>query len=118
MAPVKISVMVPVTARQKATLKARRDADRRHRLKVSAPPDTDMAGQQADNLPPAKPFEKIVGKRSANDVIDVTGIRRGRTTSRTMNRPNQITTVSLLCSQSRTSRHPAPWWVVSRPPDA
>ena len=54
-----------VTTAQKATRKARRDADRRQHLKASAaavkptPPDTDMADPQADKLPPAKPFDQI-----------------------------------------------------------
>nr|WP_202035122.1 hypothetical protein [Pseudomonas aeruginosa]QNI17607.1 TniA putative transposase [Pseudomonas aeruginosa] len=49
----------------KATRKARRDADRRQHLKTSEPPakpippDVDMADPQADNLPPAKPFDQI-----------------------------------------------------------
>ncbi|HIE3870575.1 TPA: transposase [Enterobacter roggenkampii] len=48
-----------VTTAQKATRKARRDADRRQHLKTSEPPakpippDVDMADPQADNLPPA-----------------------------------------------------------------
>ncbi|WP_453912159.1 hypothetical protein [Vogesella fluminis] len=54
-----------VTTAQKATRKARRDADRRQHLKVSAPPikptppDTGMVDSQAANLPPAKPFDQI-----------------------------------------------------------
>ena len=54
-----------VTTAQKATRKARRDADRRQHLKPSAPPvkptppDADSADSQAGNLPPAKPFEQI-----------------------------------------------------------
>ena len=51
---------------QKATRKARRDADRRQHLKATAvlfkttpPPDADMADPQADNQPPAKPFDQI-----------------------------------------------------------
>ena len=54
-----------VTTAQKATRKARRDADRRQHLKTSEPPakpippDVDMADPQADNLPPAKPFDPI-----------------------------------------------------------
>lgn len=54
-----------VTTAQKATRKARRDADRRQHLKTSEPPakpippDVDMADRQADNLPPAKPFDQI-----------------------------------------------------------
>ena len=54
-----------VTTAQKATRKARRDADRRQHLKASAPPvkptppDTGMADSQAANLPPAKPFDQI-----------------------------------------------------------
>ncbi|HCQ6992261.1 TPA: transposase [Enterobacter hormaechei] len=54
-----------VTTPQKATRKARRDADRRQHLKTSEPPakpippDVDMADPQADNLPPAKPFDQI-----------------------------------------------------------
>ena len=54
-----------VTTAQKATRKARRDADRRQHLKASAhldkpvPPKTDIADPQADNLPPAKPFDEI-----------------------------------------------------------
>jgi putative transposase len=54
-----------VTSAQKATRKARRDADRRQHLKVSVPPDkptppeTDVADPQADNLTPAKPFDQI-----------------------------------------------------------
>ncbi len=54
-----------VTTAQKATRKARRDADRRQHLKASVPPDkptppeTDVADPQADNLPPAKPFDQI-----------------------------------------------------------
>lgn len=54
-----------VTTAQKATRKARRAADRRQHLKTSEPPakpippDVDMADPQADNLPPAKPFDQI-----------------------------------------------------------
>nr|WP_012477639.1 DDE-type integrase/transposase/recombinase [Pseudomonas sp. CT14]ABA26005.1 TniA [Pseudomonas sp. CT14] len=54
-----------VTTAQKATRKARRDADRRQHFKTSEPPakpippDVDMADPQADNLPPAKPFDQI-----------------------------------------------------------
>lgn len=54
-----------VTTAQKATRKARRDADRRQHLKPSAPPvkptlpDADSADSQVGNLPPAKPFEQI-----------------------------------------------------------
>ena len=54
-----------VTTAQKATRKARRDADRRQHLKALVPPDkltppeTDVAAAQADNLPPAKPFDQI-----------------------------------------------------------
>lgn len=54
-----------VTTAQKATRKARRDADCRQHLKASArpdkpvPPETDIADPQADNLPPAKPFDQI-----------------------------------------------------------
>ena len=54
-----------VTTAQKATRKARHDADRRQHLKASPPPDkpippkTDVADPQADNLPPAKPFDQI-----------------------------------------------------------
>ena len=54
-----------VTTAQKATRKARRDADRRQHLKTSEPPakpippDVDMADPQADNLPPAKRFDQI-----------------------------------------------------------
>lgn len=54
-----------VTTAQKATRKARRDADRRQHLKASAspvkpaPPDADSADSQADKLPPAKPFDQI-----------------------------------------------------------
>ena len=54
-----------VTTAQKATRKARRDADRRQHLKTSAPPvkptppDMGMADSQAANLPPAKPFDQI-----------------------------------------------------------
>ena len=54
-----------VTTAQKATRKARRDADRRQHLKASVPPDkptppeTDVADPQADNLTPAKPFDQI-----------------------------------------------------------
>jgi len=54
-----------VTTAQKATRKARRDADRRQHLKASPPPDkpippkTDVADPQADKLPPAKPFDQI-----------------------------------------------------------
>ncbi|EML8071915.1 transposase [Pseudomonas aeruginosa] len=54
-----------VTTAQKATRKARRDADRRQHLKTSEPPakpippDVDMADPQADNLPLAKPFDQI-----------------------------------------------------------
>lgn len=49
-----------VTTAQKATRKARRDADRRQHLKASArpdkpvPPDADSAGPQADNQSPVK----------------------------------------------------------------
>jgi putative transposase len=54
-----------VTTAQKATRKARRDADRRQHLKASAspvkptPPDADSTDAQAGNLPPAKPFDQI-----------------------------------------------------------
>ena len=55
-----------VTTAQKATRKARRDADRRQHLKATAPPvkttpppGADMDGQQADNQLPAKPFDQI-----------------------------------------------------------
>ena len=54
-----------VTTAQKATRKARRDADRRQHLKASVPPDkpvppeADVADKQADNQPPAKPFDQI-----------------------------------------------------------
>ncbi len=53
-----------VSGAQKATRKARRDADRRQHLKMSVPakptpPETDVANPQADNLPPAKPFDQI-----------------------------------------------------------
>ena len=55
-----------VTTAQKATRKARRDADRRQHLKsteqpvkATPPADTDMADAQADNQPPAKPFDQI-----------------------------------------------------------
>nr|QMS48116.1 TniA putative transposase [uncultured bacterium] len=55
-----------VTTAQKATRKARRDADRRQHLKsteqpvkTTPPADTDMADPQADNQPPAKPFDQI-----------------------------------------------------------
>ncbi|MFN4116085.1 MAG: Mu transposase C-terminal domain-containing protein [Inhella sp.] len=54
-----------VTTAQKATRKARRDADRRQHLKPSVPPvkptppDTGMADSQTANLPPAKPFDQI-----------------------------------------------------------
>lgn len=54
-----------VTTAQKATRKARRDADRRKHLKAPAPPEkpsppeTDVADAQADNLPQAKPFDQI-----------------------------------------------------------
>lgn len=54
-----------VTTAQQATRKARRDADRRQHLKASpppgkpVPPTPDMADPQADNLPPAKPFDQI-----------------------------------------------------------
>ena len=55
-----------VSTAQKATRKARRDADRRQHLKATAvlfkttpPPDADMADPQADNQPPAKPFDQI-----------------------------------------------------------
>jgi len=54
-----------VTTAQKATRKARRDADRRRHLKVSAPPgkpvppDTDRADSQTESQPPAKPFDQI-----------------------------------------------------------
>ena len=54
-----------VTTAQKATRKARRDADRRQHLKASAPsvkpppPDAEMADPQGDNPPPAKPFDQI-----------------------------------------------------------
>ncbi|HDT5880236.1 TPA: transposase, partial [Klebsiella pneumoniae subsp. pneumoniae] len=54
-----------VTTAQKATRKARRDADRRQHLKATAPPvkttpppGADMDGQQADNQLPAKPFDQ------------------------------------------------------------
>ncbi|MGX7936805.1 transposase [Klebsiella pneumoniae] len=57
-----------VSTAQKATRKARRDADRRQHLKATAvlfkttpPPDADMADPQADNQPPAKPFDQIEG---------------------------------------------------------
>lgn len=54
-----------VSTAQKATRKARRDADRRQHLKLSpppvkpTPPDADSADSQVGNLPPAKPFEQI-----------------------------------------------------------
>ena len=54
-----------VTTAQKATRKARRDADRRQHLKASpppvrpTPPDTDSTDAQAGNVPPAKPFDQI-----------------------------------------------------------
>ncbi len=55
-----------ITTAQKATRKARRDADRRQHLKATAPPvkttpppGADMDGQQADNQLPAKPFDQI-----------------------------------------------------------
>lgn len=54
-----------VTTAQKATRKARRDADRRQHLKTSAPPnkptppETSAANPQVNNLPPAKPFDQI-----------------------------------------------------------
>ena len=54
-----------VATAQKATRKARRDADRRQHLKASArpdqpvPPEVDVADLQADNLPLAKPFDQI-----------------------------------------------------------
>ncbi|MBG3048466.1 transposase [Proteus mirabilis] len=55
-----------VSTAHKATRKARRDADRRQHLKATAvlfkttpPPDADMADPQADNQPPAKPFDQI-----------------------------------------------------------
>ena len=55
-----------VTTAQKATRKARRDADRRQHLKSTAQPvkttppaDTDMADPQAGSQPPAKPFDQI-----------------------------------------------------------
>ncbi|HDS7810655.1 TPA: transposase [Enterobacter hormaechei subsp. steigerwaltii] len=55
-----------VSTAQKATRKARRDADRCQHLKATAvlfkttpPPDADMADPQADNQPPAKPFDQI-----------------------------------------------------------
>ena len=54
-----------VTTAQKATRKARRDADRRQHLKATVssdkpvPPQTDIADLQADDRPPAKPFDQI-----------------------------------------------------------
>ena len=54
-----------VTTAQKATRKARRDVDRRQHLKATVrpdkpvPPDADVTDPQADNLPPAKPFDQI-----------------------------------------------------------
>ena len=55
-----------VTTAQKAARKARRDADRRQHLKATAPPvkttpppGADMDDPQADNQPPAKPFDQI-----------------------------------------------------------
>jgi putative transposase len=54
-----------VTTAQKATRKARRDADRRQHLKASAPPvkslppDVDVADPQSEGQPPAKPFDQI-----------------------------------------------------------
>jgi putative transposase len=54
-----------VTTAQKATRKARRDADRRQHLKASARPDKPVSPEvgvddpQAGNLPPAKPFDQI-----------------------------------------------------------
>lgn len=55
-----------VTTAQKATRKARRDADRRQHLKATAspvktapPPDANMSDPQADNQAPAKPFDQI-----------------------------------------------------------
>ena len=54
-----------VTTAQKDTRKARRDANRRQHLKATGlpdkpvPPKTDIADLQADNRPPAKPFDQI-----------------------------------------------------------
>ena len=54
-----------VTTAQRATRKARRDADRRQHLKASAPsykpnpPGADMADQRAENQSPAQPFDQI-----------------------------------------------------------
>jgi putative transposase len=54
-----------VTTAQKATRKARRDADRRQHLKASAPPDkpvppdSDIAGSQTESQSPAQPFDQI-----------------------------------------------------------
>jgi putative transposase len=54
-----------VTTAQKATRKARRDADRRLHIKASVssakltPPETDVADQQTSNLSAAKPFDQI-----------------------------------------------------------
>jgi putative transposase len=54
-----------VIAAQKATRKARRDADRRQHIKATVPPhkpvppETDIADPQADTLPSAKPFDQI-----------------------------------------------------------
>ena len=54
-----------VTSAQKATRKARRDADRRQHLRISAPPvepvppDANMTDPQTDNQPPVKPFDQI-----------------------------------------------------------
>ena len=54
-----------VTTAQKATRKARRDADRRQHLKATAPPDkpvppdADMADHQAGNQSTAQPFDQI-----------------------------------------------------------
>lgn len=54
-----------VTTAQKATRKARRDADRRQHFKVPAwadkpiPPDEDVADPQTDKLSPARPFDQI-----------------------------------------------------------
>lgn len=54
-----------VTTAQKATRKARRDADRRRHLKASAPPskpvppEAEIADPQGENPSPARPFDQI-----------------------------------------------------------
>ena len=56
-----------------------RHADRRQHLKTSEPPakpippDVDMADPQADNLPPAKPFDQIEWDKRTAEITDDSG---------------------------------------------